>query len=74
MIRFRRNMSNLDRAVRAIIGVTLLTVGPITEFITADTLSNVLLGLVGSLALLSALFSYCVLYDLTGLGLSRTKD
>lgn len=71
VINFRRNMGNLDRAIRTIVGVTLLTLGPVTEFITPDTLSSVLLGIVGTLALVSAFFSYCILYDVTGFGTDR---
>lgn len=67
-------MGNLDRAIRTIVGVTLLTLGPVTEFITPDTLSSVLLGIVGTLALVSAFFSYCILYDVTGFGTDRKSD
>ena len=70
-IKFRRNMSNLDRAIRTVVGVTLLTLGPVTEFITPDKLSSILMGVVGSLALISAFFSYCILYDITGFGTDR---
>lgn len=67
-IKFKRNMSNLDRAIRAVVGLTLLTAGPVTEFITPDKLSSILMSIVGSLALVSAIFSYCILYDVTGFG------
>jgi hypothetical protein len=74
MFRFKRNMGNLDRAVRTIVGVTLLTLGPITGFVTSDHLSRILMGVVGSLALISAFLAYCVLYDVTGFGTTKTAD
>ena len=67
-IKFKRNMSNLDRAIRTVVGLTLVTAGPVTGFITPDKLSNISMGIVGSLALVSALFAYCILYDVTGFG------
>lgn len=70
-IKFRPNMSTPDRAIRAVVGVTLWTVGPVLELVTQDELSNILLGIVGTLALVSALLSYCILYDITGFGAAR---
>lgn len=74
LIKFRRNMSNLDRGLRSVVGLTLITLGPVTEFITSDSLSGILMGIVGSLALISAFFSYCILYDVTGFGTLKKSD
>jgi len=73
-IRFRKNMSNPDRAFRAVVGLTLLTLGPIGKVLTHDTVSLALLGIVGTLALLSAIFSYCFLYEVTGFGTARKRN
>ena len=73
-IKFRRNMSNLDRIIRTVVGLTLLTAGPVMEFITPDKLSSILMGIVGSLALVSALTSYCILYDVTGFGSGKEPE
>ena len=73
-ITFRKNMSNPDRALRTVVGLSLLTLGPIGKVITHDTMSLVLLGIVGTLALVSAIFSYCVLYEVTGLNTARKQD
>jgi hypothetical protein len=32
------------------------------------------MGIVGTLALVSAFFSYCILYDVTGFGTGRKAD
>jgi hypothetical protein len=68
---FKRNMSPLDRAIRMVVGLTLLIIGPVTQAITPDKLSNILFGIVGTLALVSAFFAYCVLYEVTGFGTGR---
>ncbi len=64
-------MSNPDRAIRMAVGLTLLTLGPIGKVVATDTLSTVLMGIVGTLALVSAIFSYCVLYEVTGFGTGK---
>ena len=68
MISFKPNMNSWDRAARAVVGVTLLILGPIAEIITTDSLSTMLLGALGAIALISSLFSYCILYEMTGFG------
>lgn len=73
-INFNRNMNTLDRGLRAVIGLSLLILGPVTEFITTDELSGALMGIVGSLALVSAFFSYCILYDVTGFNTIKSSD
>ena len=73
-IKFRKNMSNPDRAIRTVVGLSLLALGPVGKVITHDTMSLVLLGIVGTLALFSAIFSYCVLYEVTGFGTAKKAD
>jgi hypothetical protein len=70
-IKFRPNMSMPDRAIRTVVGLTLWTVGPVLEFVTPDELSNILMAAVGTLALVSAFFAYCILYEITGFGVAR---
>ena len=70
-ITFKRNMGTLDRAIRTVVGLTLLTIGPVTQAITPDKLSNILMGIVGTMALVSAFFAYCILYDVTGFGTGK---
>ncbi|MDH5324489.1 MAG: DUF2892 domain-containing protein [Gammaproteobacteria bacterium] len=66
MIKFRRNMNSLDRLFRATVGATLLAIGPVFQLLTNDMLSLAILGVIGSVAVLSAVFSYCFLYEVTG--------
>lgn len=64
-------MDNLDRAIRTVVGLALITAGPVTHYITPDKLSNILFGIVGTLALVSAFFAYCILYEVTGFGTGK---
>lgn len=61
-----RNMSDLDRAVRATVGVSLFYLGPLSDVLTADPMSDLLLAGVGALALVSAATGYCPLYQVCG--------
>lgn len=67
MIRFKRNMAMWDRGLRFTVGAIMWTVGPLSDIVQTDLLSNILLATVGTLAIGSALSAYCFLYDLTGL-------
>ena len=71
MIKFSRNMSHIDRSVRIIIGTLLLLIGPLTNIIDTDMISNIILGVLGATAVLSGVFAYCFLYDITGFNTRR---
>ncbi len=71
MIKFSRNMSHVDRSIRVIVGTTLLLIGPLTNIIDTDTISNIILGVLGATAVLSGVFAYCFLYDITGFNTRR---
>ncbi|MBD3669825.1 MAG: DUF2892 domain-containing protein [Gammaproteobacteria bacterium] len=66
MISFKKNMGTVDRTIRLLVGVILLTIGPATNLIELTPISEILLGVIGGFAVVSALFSYCLFYDLTG--------
>lgn len=71
MIKFSRNMSLLDRSVRITVGTGLLLLGPLTDLVETDTMSNIILGILGSTAVLSGTCAYCFLYDITGFNTRR---
>ncbi len=71
MIRFSRNMNHVDRSIRIIVGTSLLLIGPLTDIIGTDTISNIILGVLGATAVLSGVFAYCFLYDITGFNTRR---
>ena len=66
MIKLRANMGSLDRFLRVIAGIILLGLGPFTDILSLPTIFEVVLTVIGIFAILSALFSYCLLYELTG--------
>jgi hypothetical protein len=59
-------MGTVDRSIRILVGSTLLTLGPLTGILDTDTISNIILGVLGTTAVLSGAFAYCVLYEITG--------
>ena len=65
-IRFKRNMSTADRVLRTVIGLGFMVLGPVTTYLTNDSLSNVILGTLGVFAIASSAFSYCLLYEIAG--------
>jgi len=66
MFKLKRNMGTMDRVARTLAGSTLLAVGPLTDLVPTDMMSNIILSGMASVALLSSVFSYCVLYEVTG--------
>lgn len=73
MLELKPNMSLTDRIIRSTVGITLLLIGPLTSLVETDMFSNVLLGTVAVLALISAVSAYCFLYDITGFNTVREK-
>lgn len=59
-------MGTVDRVVRTLAGVTCLILGPATGFLSTGVLSNAILGMLGLFAIASAMFAYCVLYEIAG--------
>ena len=66
MFKIERNMGMLDRTARTLAGSSLLIIGPFTDLVKTDMLSNVILTGMAAVALLSAVFSYCIFYEVTG--------
>jgi hypothetical protein len=66
MFKVKPNMGRVDRSIRLIVGGSLMIVGPLTDLVGTDTFSNVILGCMGFVAIASAVFSHCPLYEVTG--------
>lgn len=66
MFKFERNMGTYDRIIRMFVGTTLIVAGPLTNIIPTDMFSDVILSIMGCLAIISAALSYCFLYTITG--------
>lgn len=74
MFKFKCNMAPWDRGLRLVAGAAMWLVGPLTDLVVTDLLSSILLGTVGTVAILSAAFAYCFLYDITGFQSARYGD
>jgi len=74
MFKLKRNMGTIDRIVRILVGSTLLILGPFSDLVMTDTFSNVILCCMAAVAITSAVFSYCALYDATGFNTSGNKE
>ena len=71
MLKFKRNMSNHDRSLRTIVGIMLLIIGPATNILELSLVLEIVLGIIGIFAILSAVFAYCVLYEFTDINTQR---
>ena len=74
MFRLKRNMGTADRIARTLVGASLLTIGPMTDLVPTDLMSNIIVSGVASLALLSAACAYCFLYEVTGFDTCGKQD
>ena len=73
-MKLKRNMGPVDQVIRAVVGVSLIYLGPVSKMLTSDFMSGMLLALVGALALISAATGYCPLYHVSGFCTSTPKD
>lgn len=73
MLRLKRNMGTADRIARTLIGATLLAIGPLTDLVPTDLMSDIIIAGVACLALASAASSYCFLYEITGFDTSGER-
>ena len=74
MFKVKPNMGGLDRSIRLFVGGSLMIVGPLTDLVGTDTFSNVILGCMGFVALASAAFAHCPLYEVTGFDTRAKKS
>lgn len=73
-MKLKRNMGPVDQATRAVIGIGLIYLGPVSKTLTSDFMSGILLALVGALAIISAATGYCPLYHIAGFCTYKPKD
>ena len=73
-MKLKRNMGPVDQILRIVMGVGLIYIGPISKMLTADFMSGILLALVGTLAIISAVSGYCPLYHIAGFCTYKPKD
>jgi len=66
-MRKKRNMHQLDRIFRSVMGLALIYLGLDGDALTSDVLSRVLLAMVGVFTLSSAISGYCSIYHFSGI-------
>lgn len=62
-----KNMGRLDQLLRVGISLGLIYVGFVNERIIPDVLSSYVIGSIGVLSLIIALFGFCPLYVVAGI-------
>ena len=65
-MQFKRNMGPIDQVFRTAMGAALIYLGPVAHIITSDFMSDILLGIVGLLTIISSAFGYCPMYHMAG--------
>ena len=65
-MKLQRNMSFSDQIFRITMGLALIYIGPFSDILTSDTLSAVLLTIVGVLIIISSLIGWCPFYHMAG--------
>jgi hypothetical protein len=72
-MKFQHNVGAVDRAIRTVVGVTMIYFGFIQDSFLQDPFAAMLLGVFGGIVFLSALLGVCPLYNLIGFNSSNSR-
>jgi hypothetical protein len=64
MFKLKKNIGSIDFFIRIIVGICFVYLGFINTQIIDDSVSSIILGIVGLVALSTATFRFCPLYRL----------
>lgn len=64
-------MGFFDQVFRTVMGAGLVYIGPFSDILTTDTLSSVLLSLVGGMIIVSSLIGWCPVYHMSGFNTNK---
>ena len=73
-MKIKRNLHNIDRIARLVIGVVCIYVGFIDTSIIGNSLVSTLVGIFGIVNIYAGLVASCPVYSLTGLSTYREKN
>lgn len=73
-MKLKRNMGEIDRLLRAAMGIGLIYLGPISHMVTSDPMSGALLAALGVLTVAAAVFGWCPLYQISGFSTRRASS
>lgn len=66
-----RNMGPVDQVFRTLMGIVCIYLGPLSDWLTSDFVSGLLLALVGLLVIVSSLIGFCPFYHAAGFNTYR---
>jgi len=73
-VMIKRNLHNLDRLVRVVIGIGCVYVGFVDTSIISNNVVSMLVGAFGVVNIIAAAFSHCPIYNLAGLSTCPIKS
>ncbi|HHH46801.1 MAG TPA: DUF2892 domain-containing protein [Thiotrichales bacterium] len=73
-ITIRPNVGGIDRMLRFLIGILLFYAGFLDDRYLFDAFSARLLGVMGTILLLTAIFRYCPAYSLARIDTTQRRD
>ena len=73
-ITIRPNVGGIDRLLRFLIGMLLIYAGFLDDRYLIDAFSARLLGVMGTILLLTAIFRYCPAYSLAQIDTTRRRQ
>lgn len=71
-MKLKRNMGLHDQVFRTLMGLLLIYIGPFSDVLTSDTLSAVLLSVVGVMIIISSIIGWCPVYHLAGFNTNKS--
>ena len=73
-MQLERNMGMSDQIFRVSMGLILIYMGPLSDVLTSDTLSAIILAGVGVMIIISSLIGWCPFYHLAGFNTYKSKS
>jgi len=73
-VRIRPNVGGIDRLLRFLIGILLFYAGFLDDRYLIDPFSARLLGVMGTILLLTAIFRYCPAYSLAHIDTTKRRQ
>lgn len=64
--KIKRNMGFPDQVFRTCMGIAFIYFGPLSDVLTSDYMSSLLLAIIGVMTIVSSLFGFCPLYFVAG--------
>lgn len=70
----KRNMGLADQVFRILMGLGLIYIGPLSDVLTNDDMSAILLSIVAVMIIISSLIGWCPFYHLAGFNTYKSGD